>query len=134
MVHGNSQISPMYNNPVVYTTGLPVVQGYLLMLLGIIDLGMAETFFRRQVLNESWDELAAEEMGDMNSEMAEMGDMAEMGAREKILWEFMIVFVFGLVIAFIFRKLDARDRTTSTTSTWRDEVFNTSDPGLQSAA
>lgn len=116
----SSAIDPMYNNPIVYSTGLPTAQSFLLMMAGIVDWGMAMTFFKHQYLNKSWEELAVSMMMGEGGE--EMESMAEMEAESYVLWQLMVIFLLQLIAGVIARRIDRRD-LSSQVSHWRDEFF-----------
>jgi len=129
----NSTICPVYNNPVMYTTGLPILQSFLLMLVGVVDCSMAATFFRRKYYDVSWDDLAMEEMGPMEGAMEGMDSHAggDMNAESQALWHLMLVFVIQLVAAVILKYIDRRSQPPSNTGNtnnsppgWEDELFN----------
>ena len=87
-------------------------------MLGVVDWGMAMTFFQHQYMHKSWEELAMTEMGDS----PEMESMAYVEAGNMVLWQLMFVFLLQLIAGFIFKKIESRDQTP--TFQWQDELFN----------
>lgn len=126
-----SNISPIYNNPVIYTTGLPSLQAFVLMFAGCIDWVMAMVFFRHQYFDVSFEEMYKEQVGsdmdmdDMDEHSEDGETMASMQALANILWIMMGLVVFQVIVAFILSKIDTcKNKNQNESNKWRDELFN----------
>ena len=119
----------MYNNPTVYTTGLPTILSFFFLLAGVIDWGMAITFFRHQYFDMSWEQLRMEELGEQSSPGMTMDDdgdmesMASMEAQATVLWQMMGVIIFQLFLGIVMRKMEKKDKS-QLPNDWKDELFN----------
>mmetsp|Transcript_53849 Transcript_53849/g.89592 ORF Transcript_53849/g.89592 Transcript_53849/m.89592 type:complete len:347 (-) Transcript_53849:131-1171(-) len=118
-----SRILPIFTNPFIYSTVVPLLIGYLMMIVGTLDWGMAVEFFTTKNSSTDPSMIGMDDAMDMgDSEM----DPDWMSAEETFLMHMLFNMLLQVVIAISLKQVDrvffSSCPTPDNLPRWRDEL------------